>query len=120
MHYLEVVATDALAARDYYTEAHGWHFQEAPELGGAWIADMPGGSLCGIREPMHASEKPVVRTYLRVADVRAAVADAKRHGAEIMLEHMDIPGRGQIAIFGIGGIEQGVWQVSEGSNGGQA
>ncbi|MFT6042533.1 MAG: putative enzyme related to lactoylglutathione lyase, partial [Gammaproteobacteria bacterium] len=111
---------DAQAAKNYYASAFGWQFQEAPELGGALVASLPGGSLCGIREPMHAAEKPLVRTYLRVADIRAAVADAKRLGAEVMLEHMEIPGRGQIAIFGIGGIEQGVWQVSEESAGGGA
>ncbi len=32
-------------------------------------------------------------------------------GATIALEPMEIPGRGQVAIYFLGGIEQGLWQV---------
>lgn len=61
-----------------------------------YVATLPNGSLCGIRSPMHEQEKPVVRTYLRVADLEAAVQEA---------------GQGTIAIYMFGGIEQGLWQV---------
>jgi predicted enzyme related to lactoylglutathione lyase len=61
---------------------------------------------------MSDQERPLVRTYLRVADVDAAVKRAAQLGAIIALERMEIAGRGTIAIYVIGGIEQGIWQVS--------
>jgi len=112
IHYLEVVTPDPKALRDFYSDACGWQFSEAtPELGNAYFALMPGGSLWGIRGPLRESETPVVRTYLRVIDIRSAIKKAGELGAKIALEPTELPGRGIIAIYIIGGIEQGIWQV---------
>lgn len=112
IHYLELVATDPQATRDFYAAAFGLTFSAAtPELGGAYFATLPTGSLLGIRGSMHAMETPVVRNYLRVDDVRAAVEQAEALGATIALGPTEIAGRGEIAIYLIGGIEQGVWQL---------
>jgi len=112
VHYFEVVTSDPEAARDLYAKAHGWTFGAVqPELGNAFVASLPDGSLCGIRAPMSEHEKPIVRTYLRVADVEQAVRDAERLGAGIALGPTELPGHGRIAIYVHGGIEQGVWQL---------
>ena len=112
VHYLEIVTTDVQAASEFYGNAYGWQFEaEAPELGNARVTTLPGGSLCGIRAPMGDQEEPIVRTYLRVADLDAAVKRAAQLGATIAIESMEIPGRGKIAIYFLGGIEQGLWQV---------
>lgn len=60
---------------------------------------------------MSDEERPIVRTYLRVADIDAAVKRAAQLGATVALEPMDIPGRGKVAIYFLGGIEQGLWQL---------
>jgi len=112
IHYLEIVTPDAGAARDLYEKSFGWKFQPMdPALGNAFVAELPGGSLCGIRAPMHAEESPTVRTYVRVADINTAVQRASESGAEILLERMELPGHGTIAIYSHGGIEQGAWQI---------
>ncbi len=112
VHYLEIVTPDPQATSTFYQKAYGWRFQPMqPELGNAFVAELPGGGLCGIRAPMHEMEKPIVRTYLRVEDVELATKRAEELGAEIALPPMDIPGRGRIAIYFIGGVEQGVWQL---------
>lgn len=112
IHYLEVVTPDAEAARDFYSRAYGWHFEDmTPELGNAFVAFLPNGSRCGIRAPMHDQEKPTVRTYIRVADIESSVEKAAELGATIILGAMELPGQGIIAIYLIGGIEQGIWQV---------
>jgi len=112
IYYLEVVAADPQAARDFYQAAFGWQFTEAtPELGGAFVADLPNGSLCAIRGSLSPSEEPTVRTYVRVLDVRAAVEKAVDLGATLALEPTEILDRGTIAIFLISGIEQGLWQL---------
>jgi len=55
IHYLEIVTPDPEAACRYYAQAYGWHFDPAgPELGFSFVARLPGGSLCGIRAPLHA------------------------------------------------------------------
>lgn len=112
VHYLEIITPDVEAARRLYSEAYGWQFQAmVPELGNAYVATLPGGSLCGIRAPMHEQELPIVRTYLRVTDIAAATARAAELGAMVALEPTELPGHGTIAIYIHGGIEQGLWQV---------
>lgn len=112
VYYLEIVTPDVKGMCDLYAESFGWDFQPmALELGNACVADLSDGSLCGIRAPMHSSEKPIVRTYLRVKDIQASVQSVAELGARILLERMDIPGRGIIAIYESGGVEQGLWQI---------
>jgi len=112
IHYLELVTTEPQVLRDFYSKAYGWEFSEAtPELGGAYFAFMSNGSLWAIRGPMRESEAPVIRTYLRVHDIESAMKDAEELGALIALGPMEIPGRGIIAIYILGGIEQGLWQI---------
>ena len=106
VHYLEIVTADAEAARSFYSQAYGWSFEDmAPELGNAFVAALPNGSLCGIRAPMREQEMPTVRTYIRVDDINAAIQRATELGAVVALEPMEIPGRGTIAIYLSGGVE---------------
>jgi predicted enzyme related to lactoylglutathione lyase len=112
IHYLEIVTPDAEVARDFYSQAYGWQFEgAAPVLGNAFVATLPNGSLCGIRAPMHEQEKPTVRTYIRVDNIESSIERAVKLGATVALGATEIPGRGMIAIYLYGGIEQGIWQV---------
>jgi predicted enzyme related to lactoylglutathione lyase len=112
VHYLEIVTPDPEAASRHYGTAFGWKFEAMqPELGNAFVATLPDGTLCGIRAPMHPTETPTVRTYVRVTDLEAAVQAAVKLGGEIALEATEIPGRGRIAIYLYGGIQQGLWQL---------
>lgn len=112
IHYLEIVTPDPAAVRDLYAALYGWDFAPAdPLLGQAFVAAMPGGSLCGIRAPMGDQELPVVRTYLRVPDLRAAIRAAADRGAVVAIESMSLGGHGEIAMYLLDGVEQGLWQV---------
>jgi predicted enzyme related to lactoylglutathione lyase len=112
IHYLEIVTPDVEVARHLYSTAFGWRFEPAvPELGNAVVATLPGGSLCGIRAPLHVEEEPVVRTYIRVANLEHATREVERLGARILLESMDLAGWGKISIVECGGVQQGLWQV---------
>ena len=112
IHYLEIVTPDVEAACLLYSTAFGWRFQPSvPELGNAFVSTLPGGSLCGIRAPLHAEETPVVRTYIRVVSLELATREVERLGAKILLESMDLAGWGKISICEFGGIQQGLWQV---------
>ena len=112
IYYLEIVSADPAAARDLYAQAYGWEFGQAiPELGNAFVATLPSGSICAIRGSLHEKEKPVVRTYLRVADIHQAAETAAELGAMIALGPTEIPGKGMIAVYIHGGVEQGIWQL---------
>ncbi len=99
IHYLEIVTPDVNSMCDLYTKSFSWNFQpECPELGNARVAKLHDGSLCGIRAPMHSTEKPIMRMYLRVSDLEASIQKVTKLGAKILLERMEIPGHGIIAI----------------------
>lgn len=112
IHYLEIVTTDVDAVCTLYSQVHGVTFGEADQsLGGARTARLAGGALMGIRAPLNDGERPVVRPYILVEDIEAAVSAAEESGARISLPPMEIPGHGTCAILFHGEIETGLWQV---------
>ncbi len=111
IHYLEIVTPDVDAVCSTYAQLHGVSFSEPePGLGNARTASLPDGGKLGVRAPMHETEEPVVRPYLLVDDVEAAVKSAVESGGEIAHPPMELPGHGAFAIFIQGGIHHGVWQ----------
>lgn len=112
IHYLEIVTNDVDAVCATYAQVHGVTFGDGDAgLGGARTAPLPGGGLLGVRAPMHETEGPVVRPYLRVDDIEGAAAAAVEQGAEIAHPPMELPGYGTFAIFIQGGNHHGLWQV---------
>ena len=110
--YLEIVAEDVAATSQFFAKVHGYEFGEpVPELGNAVVAHRPDGSRLGIRASMNPQETPTVRTYLRVDDVEAETKRAEEAGAVIALPPMPLGNQGTIAVYLIGGIEQGIWQL---------
>ena len=112
IQYLEIVTPDVDAVCASYEKLHGVSFS-APEpgLGNARTAALAGGGLIGVRAPMHEAEEPVVRPYLLVENLDAAVKAAEEAGAEIAHPPMELPGHGSFAIYIQGGIHHGLWQV---------
>jgi uncharacterized protein len=112
IHYLEIVTNNVDAACAIYSAMHGVAFGKAVQsLGGARTAKLAGGGMLGIRAPLRPTEKPVVRPYLLVENIKRAVAAAAKSGAEIAMEPTAIAGYGQFAIVIQGGIESGLWQL---------
>lgn len=112
VYYFEVVTSDVAAVRKNFEATYDWTFRETgAELGHSLLAELPDGGRCGIRAPMREDETPIVRTYIAVDDVARAAAKAEAAGGVIALPPMKIPGHGNIAIYLLGGIEQGIWQL---------
>lgn len=112
VHYLELVVDDVNATCDLYAKLHKLTFsQPDSSLGNARTAKRADGSLIGIRAPMHSGERTVIRPYVLVEDIEAAVADAKQAGATIAVPPMKIPGHGTCSILIHNGIESGLWQL---------
>jgi predicted enzyme related to lactoylglutathione lyase len=69
------------------------------------------GARFGVRAPMHESEQPAVRPYVLVDDIEGAVETARAAGAVITHPPLEIPGHGTFAIYLLGGIHHGLWQL---------
>lgn len=112
IHYLEIVATDVDAVCSAYTQTTHLQFGDPQaELGNARTATTKEGGLVGVRAPMHEAEDPVVRPYWLVEDIEAAVAAAMNAGGEIAHPPLEIAGRGMFAIYILGGVHHGLWQL---------
>lgn len=112
IQYLEIVTPDVNATCDALGQMHGVSFGEPDAgLGNARTAALEGGGRIGVRAPMREDEHPVVRPYLLVEDIEAAVEAARAAGAQIAIPPMEIPGSGKFAIYIKGGIEHGLWKL---------
>ena len=112
IQFLEIVTPDVDSACDLYSMMYGVTFGEAnADLGGARTADLDGGGMIGVRAPLRDTETPVVRPYVLVDDISAAVSAAAEAGAEVAMMPTEITGYGQFAIVIHGGIESGLWQI---------
>ena len=112
IHFLEIVTPDVDGACSLYSMMYGVTFGDPDQdLGGARTADLDGGGMLGIRAPLRETETPVVRPYVLVDDINAAVSAAAEAGAEIAMTPTEIVGYGQFAIVIHGGIESGLWQT---------
>ena len=111
VEYLEIVTPEVDAMCQQYATIYDIEFSEPiANFGGARTAKLDGGGMLGIRGPLRETETPVVRPYLLVDDIKAAVAAAAEAGAEVAMPPMQIPEYGMFAIVIHGGIECGFWQ----------
>ncbi len=112
IQYLEVVTPDVDKTCSTLEKLHGVTFGTPDAAwGNARTAALKGGGKIGVRAPMREDEQPVVRPYLLVEDIEAAVKAAQAAGAQVAIPPMEIPGGGKFAIYIQGGIEYGLWKL---------
>jgi predicted enzyme related to lactoylglutathione lyase len=112
VHGLEIVTPSVNETCNALEKAHGASFGEAiAELGKARTARMRDGGRIGVRAPMRETEEPVVRPYVLVKDIDAAVKAAEAAGSRVAMPPTNIPGHGTCAIYIHGGIDHGLWQL---------
>lgn len=112
LHFLEIVTPEVDATCGSIEATHGVRFGEPQaDLGGARTAGLASGGLISVRAPMNPAEDTVVRPYLLVDDIETALANAAAAGAEIAMPATPLEGRGTFAIYFLGGIEHGLWQL---------
>ena len=112
VHYLEIVSRDVEAVCKAYETVHSVSFGEPNELlGGARTCTLADESIVGVRGPLRDTEEPIVRPYWLVDDVERAVADAQAEGARTAMAPTKIPGKGRFAIYALGGVNHGLWQL---------
>jgi len=111
IQYLEIVTPEIDGLCRQYSTIHDITFSEPhAHFGGARTANLDGGGRIRIRGPVRSTETTVVRPYMLVDDIKAAVDAAAKAGAEIAMGPTPIPGHGMFAIVIHGGIDCGFWQ----------
>jgi predicted enzyme related to lactoylglutathione lyase len=111
IEYLEIVTPEVEKTCALLARVHGAEFGEpVGELGNARTARLANGGRIAVRAPMSEQEDPVVRPYVLVDDIQAAVEAARKEGALIAHPPLEIPGQGTFAIYILGGIQHGLWQ----------
>ncbi len=111
VHYLEIVSNDGDDLIGLYQRMHGLSFGPPdPDLGDARVAAQADGSLVGIRKPLAAHERPIIRTYLAVDDIKQALEKAQESGATIAYPPNQQGKQGTFAILIQGDVEHGLWQ----------
>ena len=112
VHYLEIVTAKVDGTCLALGNAHGVTFGEPiAEFGNARTTNLRDGGIIGVRAPMRETEQPVVRPYLLVDDIEAAIKAAESAGGKVAMPPMEIPGHGTFATWILGGIEHGLWQL---------
>ena len=111
VHYLEIVSNDVDALIGLYQRMHGLSFgPPEPDLGQARVATQADGALVGIRKPLAAHERPLMRTYFAVEDIQQAVTKAEEAGATTAYPPTRQGNHGTFAIVIQGDVEHGLWQ----------
>lgn len=100
----ELMTSDYQKAFDFYSSLFGWNRTGAMDMGGGSMYQMYGQGEAmygGIYNKMPGMESmnPFWLVYIHVDDVGKAVETAKKNGAFVQRERMEIPG-GTIAILG--------------------
>ena len=112
IQFLEIATPEFDATAAHLSALHGVTFSDpVAALGNARTARLSSGGLLSVRAPMHELEEPTVRPYVLVDDVQAAADAAVAHGAELAMPPTPLPGMGTFAIYFLGGIQHGVWQL---------
>src|SRR4051812_44044794 len=94
----QIVTTDAPAETAFYVELFGWKVSTANALGYRQVNTGEGGVNGGIW-PAPPTAHSFVQLFVRVADVNAAVADATRLGAKVIVPVTVLPDGDTMAVL---------------------
>ncbi len=102
----ELVAQDLDKAKAFYCELLGWTTRENPidDQGNLYIMLLCNGKEIGA---MYAANKELANTnestywlgYVAVNDIDRTVKIAKKHNADVIIEGMEVPGAGRMALL---------------------
>ena len=96
----ELGTTDADGAQRFYEEVFGWTTTDlGPEYGGYRTFSRGETGIAGLMALPDASMQPHWQPYVAVEDVDATAAKAAELGAATLVEPMDVPNVGRIAVL---------------------
>ena len=114
LHYMEFVSHDPASNIALIERTQGLTFGGPDtDLGQARVAQTSDGGLIGVRAPLADHEQPVVRSYLAVRDIAAAVSEAVSLGAQVAYPPTRQGNSGVWASVMQGELQLGFWQRAD-------
>ncbi|MGI5864619.1 MAG: VOC family protein [Myxococcales bacterium] len=109
--HIELSTGDLDAARAFYKKLFDWKLLDIQMPSGVYTLIDPGkGPGGGMQFSMMSDAPPMWLTYVEVANVRRAIAKARKLGAKIVADFMDLGPNGTAGIFvDPTGAVLGVW-----------
>jgi hypothetical protein len=96
--HVEFAAPDQLAAGRFYADLFGWKIQHMPEFN--YVTFDTGAGLGGGINPVSESYPAgTVVFYVGTQDIEATLKKAEGLGAKTLMEKMEVPGMGWMAMF---------------------
>jgi predicted enzyme related to lactoylglutathione lyase len=93
--------TDPASATEFYKAVFGYEVDEV-DMGGEQafrVLKVNGRGIAGVREPTSAGQPPHWSTVFAVADADETVAKTKELGGTVLMEPLDVPEVGRIAVL---------------------
>lgn len=113
VQFLEIVTSDVDTTCKVLGKVHGVTFGEpVAELGNARTTALKNGGRISVRAPLSEQDMTIVRPYMLVDDIEAAIQSADTAGAEFMMRATEIPGQGKFAIYSLAGTQFGLWEMN--------
>jgi len=96
----ELITNDVEGAQRFYERVLGWTTNEmGPEYGGYRIFNRGATGVAGVMSLPDASIPPHWQPYVAVDDPDATTAKARQLGATVLMEPMDVPTVGRLAVL---------------------
>lgn len=116
--WIDLMTSDTEKAKSFYNALFGWTYEtgDQEKYGGYITASKDGRLVAGIMQKQTdmGAMPDVWSTYLRTDDIKATTEAAAAHGGQVLLEPMDVPEQGIMAMYGdSSGAAIGAWQFGE-------
>jgi uncharacterized protein len=118
--FVEFACEDPAGTRKFLTSVFAWKFRTVSMPGGQYLSFRTReGGQGGVR-PTRPTESPSSLSYVRVADLDAALRKVQKAGGRVVLPRVDVPGMGSFFWFQIpGGPVLACWQDTPGRSPGR-
>ena len=110
--WVEIASPDLAASNAFYGSLFGWEADDqGPDAGGYVLYRKGGKMVAGGMSLMMEGQPPAWMTYVGVDDADATTDLAKKAGAAVFVEPMDVMDIGRMAVFADPtGAALGIWQ----------
>ncbi|MEO1102767.1 MAG: VOC family protein [Pseudomonadota bacterium] len=102
IHWSECITSDVEGAKAHYAKVAGWTYDEMPMENGVYTVAKAGDQMVAGIMPTSSMPGPEVpshwMTYIEVADINDAVANAGASGGTVLQPPFEVPGVGHITM----------------------
>jgi uncharacterized protein len=110
--HIELSTDDVAKAKKFYKGLFQWKVADAGQ--GYFMIDVGKGTGGGLTKKQMPNAPTAWLPYVAVDDVKKSIAKAKKLGAQIMVDYMDIGKMGAIGVFvDPTGASLGVWELKK-------